>query len=162
MAYGTLGRSQEALDHHTRALQIYRAVEDWRGEARCLNAIGYVHDLSGEKKTALIYYKQALPLSNAAQDRGAQAFTLYNIARMERDLGNLGEARSQIEAAREITESLRTKVASQDLRTSYFASVRQQYDLYIDLLMRMHSSARRKDWTLLPCRPASELARALC
>ena len=138
IAYGTLGRSEEALDHHTRALQIYRAVEDWRGEARCLNAIGHVHDLSGEKKTALIYYKQALPLSNAAQDRGAQAFTLYNIARMERDLGNLGEARSQIEAALEITESLRTKVASQDLRASYFASVRQQYDLYIDLLMRMH------------------------
>ena len=64
--------------------------------------------------------------------------TLGNIARVRRDLGNLAEARSQLEAALKIVDSLRTKVASQDLRSSYFASVRQHYDLYVDLLMRMH------------------------
>ncbi|MDF5729705.1 MAG: hypothetical protein PUP92_17280, partial [Rhizonema sp. PD38] len=37
-----------------------------------------------------------------------------------------------------IIENLRTKIASQELRTSYFASVQGYYQFYIDLLMRLH------------------------
>ena len=42
------------------------------------------------------------------------------------------------EAALAIINTLRTKVASRDLRASYFASVQDLYKLHIDLLMRLH------------------------
>ena len=64
--------------------------------------------------------------------------TLGHLARVERDRGNLGEARKRIEEALEIVEGLRTKVASQQLRASFFASVQQYREFYIDLLMRLH------------------------
>ncbi len=66
-----------------------------------------------------------------------EAATLYNLARLERDRGNLNEARALTESAIEVIESLRTKVASQELRASYFASVRQHYELYMDVLMQL-------------------------
>ena len=37
-----------------------------------------------------------------------------------------------------MVEGLRTKVASQQLRASFFASVQQFREFYIDLLMRLH------------------------
>src|SRR5437899_1206971 len=42
---------------------------------------------------------------------------------------------ARTEAALEAIEKLRSSVANSGLRTSYFASVRQQYELFIDLLM---------------------------
>ena len=72
------------------------------------------------------------------QDRVGEALALHNTARAERSRGHLTEARSQLEEALKIIESLRTKVASQELRSSYFASERHRYDFYIDLLMQMH------------------------
>ena len=64
-------------------------------------------------------------LSRRAEYRMGEAATLYNLARLERDQGNLNEARAFTQSAIEVIESLRTKVASQELRASYFASVRQ-------------------------------------
>jgi CHAT domain-containing protein len=65
--------------------------------------------------------------------------THFGIARVERSRGNLAEAETQIQAALGIIESLRSKVVTRDLRTSYFASNKNAYDFYIDLLMQMDS-----------------------
>jgi CHAT domain-containing protein len=53
-------------------------------------------------------------------------------------MGELDESLSRSQAAIRIIEGARASVANSSLRTSYFASVRQQYDLYIDVLMRMY------------------------
>ncbi len=87
---------------------------------------------------ALEYYRQALDLQQTAKDSVGLPGTLYNLARVERDLGNLEQAILYAEQALEITESLRGKVASRDLRSSFVASVHQQYELTVDLLMQMH------------------------
>jgi len=63
---------------------------------------------------------------------------LFNIAHMARALGRLAEARAHAESALKIIESLRTKVVSQELRSSYFATAQGQYEFYIDLLMQIH------------------------
>jgi CHAT domain-containing protein len=54
---------------------------------------------------------------------------------------------------------LRVKVASQELRASYFASEHQRYDFYIDLLMQMHKQLTA-DGTDAAALEASERARA--
>lgn len=134
----TAGRTQEALDQYQRALPSYRKAENRRGQAYVLNNIGNLFDVTGKKQEALDYYKQALPLLHLAQDREAEAQTLFYIARAERDSGNIQEARARIESALSIIEALRSNVGTPDLRASYFASVHQHYDLYIDLLMLLH------------------------
>src|SRR5262249_31764446 len=113
----------------------------------------------GEKQKALDYYKRALLLNRAAGDRFGETLTLCSIARVERDLGNLQEGLVELKAALEIIESLRGRVLSRELRTSYFASERQRYEFYIDLLMQIDakSATERMAGEALQ---ASERARA--
>ena len=68
-------------------------------------------------------------------------------------------ARPRIEDSLRIIELLRTKVASQDLRTSYFSSIHQQYEFYTDLLMRLHGKRPLEGFELAALE-ASERMRA--
>ncbi|MEH2350309.1 MAG: CHAT domain-containing protein, partial [Nostoc sp.] len=136
--YDSLGEKQEALKYYNQALPIFRAVGDRGAEANTLNNIGLVYDSLGEKQEALKYYNQALPIFRAVGDREGEARILFNMAFLERDRGNLQQALTQIEAAIKIIEDLRTKVDSQELRASYFASQQGIYKFYIDLLMQLH------------------------
>ncbi|TVP63387.1 MAG: CHAT domain-containing protein, partial [Nodularia sp. (in: Bacteria)] len=138
LVYSSLGEKQQALEYYNQALSLNRVVGDMGGEAGALNNIGLVYDLLGEKQQALSYYNQALPLTRTVGNRGGEAITLSNIASLERNQGNLQQALTQIKAAVEIIEDLRTKIDSQELRTSYFATVQVYYKFYIDLLMQLH------------------------
>jgi CHAT domain-containing protein len=128
---------ETALNYYRQALALSRGVTDKRGIVSALNGIGSLYEIRGDKEQALNCYREALPLCHAAQDRGREAQTLYHLAHVERDRGNLAEARSHIETSLGIIESLRTNLASEDLRSSYLASVHQHYELYTDLLMRL-------------------------
>ncbi len=136
--YSSLGEKQQALDYYNQALPLSRAVGDRGGEAGTLNNIGLVYDSLGEKQQALDYYNQALPLFQAVGDRVGEASTLFNLAFLERDKGKFATALPHIEAAIEIIEDLRSQIGSQELRTSYFATVQSYYQFYIDLLMQLH------------------------
>jgi CHAT domain-containing protein/Tfp pilus assembly protein PilF len=138
LVYSDLGEKQKALEFYNQGLLLSRAVGYRQGEATMLHNIGAIYDSLGERQKALDYYGQALLLKRAVGDPNGEAVTLYRIARVERDRGDLIEARAQIEAALAITESLRAKIASQELRASYLASKQHYYDFYVDLLMRLY------------------------
>ncbi|WP_445313941.1 CHAT domain-containing protein [Microcoleus vaginatus] len=157
--YDDLEEKQKALEYYSQSLPLYRAVGDRRGEARTLNNIGSVYDDLGEKQKALEYYSQSLPLSRAVGDRSGEANNLSNIAYAKREQGNLTEALTNIEASVKIIESLRTKIASPELRTSYFATVQNYYQFYIDLLMQLHKKQPRSGYDTKAFE-ASERSRA--
>ena len=138
LAYSSLADKTSALASFEQALQLTKLGQDQRDEAYTLNYIGQVYEGLGNKERALSYYRRALPLSLRAADPAGESLTRYDLAHVERARGNLNEAIQQIEAAVKIAESLRTKVSSQDLRVSYFATVHQHYELYIDILMGLH------------------------
>ena len=159
VVYESLGQKAEALKYDKQALSLNRASGDRRGEAYTLNNLGRLYQGLGQVSKSVDYYHRALLLTRETQDRVAEALALYNIARAERSRGHLTEARSQLEEALKIIESLRTKVASQELRSSYFASEHQRYDFYIDLLMQMHKK-RPSEGIAADALQASERARA--
>ncbi|WP_445243152.1 MULTISPECIES: CHAT domain-containing protein [unclassified Microcoleus] len=157
--YSDLGEKQKALEYYKQSLPLKRATGDRSGEATTLNNIGSVYDDLGEKQKALEYYSQSLPLSRATGDRGGEARTLFNIAYAKRDQNNLTEALNDIESSLKIIENLRTQIASPELRSSYFATVQDYYEFYIDLLMQLHKTNPKSgyDTTALE---ASERSRA--
>ncbi|MBD1904397.1 CHAT domain-containing protein [Trichocoleus sp. FACHB-832] len=157
--YSALGEKQKALDFYNQSLPLSRATGDKTQEAVTLNNIGGVYNDLGENQKALDFYNQSLPLSRATGDKTQEATTLYNVAYLERNRGNLNEAFIQMEAAIEIFEKLRTNVASQQLRASYFALVQNYYKFYIDLLMQLHKQQPSKGFDALALN-ASERAKA--
>ncbi|MCD8485823.1 MAG: tetratricopeptide repeat protein [Desertifilum sp.] len=136
--YANSAEFQQALTTYNQALTLWQQASDIGGEASTLNNMGYVYANSGDLVKAIAYYNQALPLRRAVGDRAKEALTLFRIAQVQRQQGEFEPALAQIESALTIIEDLRTKVSSQELRTSFFASKQDYYEFYIDLLMQLH------------------------
>jgi CHAT domain-containing protein len=92
-------------------------------------------------------------------DRTGEALTLLSMADAKRDQNHLTEALSDLEASIKIIEDLRTKIASPELRTSYFATVQRYYEFYIDLLMQLHKTNPKSGYDTKALE-ASERSRA--
>jgi CHAT domain-containing protein len=131
------GDHAAAIRNLVLARDYARAQKDRRWQMEAWSLLGKSYEARGQKQ-ALQCYEQALALSRAAEFKNGESAMLYQIARSQRDSGDIVAARKQIESAIDVIESLRTKVTRQDLRASYFASVRQLYELYIDLLMEQN------------------------
>nr|MBW4623461.1 CHAT domain-containing protein [Cyanosarcina radialis HA8281-LM2] len=157
--YDALGEKQKALEFYNQSLPLSRAVGDRSTEAATLNNIGAVYFTLGEKQKALSYYNLSLPLLRAVGNKSGEAATLGNLADLERSKGNLKAALTHMEASLKIIEDLRTKIVSPELRTSYFASVQDYYQFYIDLLMQLHKQQPNKGYDALALQ-ANERARA--
>ena len=139
--YDSVNDTAKALESYKSALALTRPGEDQREEAYTLNYIGQIYEKLKLPARALTHYRRALVLSRGSADPAGEALTLYNLAHVERDRGNLAEAKRHIEAAVAIVESQRTNVSSHALRTSYFAQVRNTYDLHVDILMQLHEES---------------------
>ncbi|MEG4045317.1 tetratricopeptide repeat protein [Microcoleus sp. Pol17_C1] len=157
--YSELGEKQKALEYYNQSLPLSRAVGNRNGEATTLDYIGLVYSELGENQKALEYFAQSLPFSQAVGDRIQEALTLYNMASVKRAQGNLTEALTNIEASLKIIESLRTLIASPELRTTYFATVQDYYQFYIDLLMQLHKTQPKSGYDTKAFE-ASERSRA--
>jgi CHAT domain-containing protein/tetratricopeptide (TPR) repeat protein len=138
--YDEQGELQKALDCFDQALKIRRAIGDRYGEAMSLQKIGSTYGKLHKSDLAREYLIQGLELSRTLRYQTLESTILLSIAREDRERGNIAEAIKQVEAGLNIIESTRTKVSSQGLRSSYLASKRAFYELYVDLLMQRHRS----------------------
>ncbi|MEW6736460.1 MAG: CHAT domain-containing tetratricopeptide repeat protein [Acidobacteriota bacterium] len=159
VVYRLQGENQKALDYLNQSLNLRREIGDRLGQAFSLSDIALTMAQRNEKEQALEQFQQALVLYREMGVRQDEALTLYNIARLEREQGRLKESRQYLEAALAITEELRVKVDVEELRASYFTTVRDYYELYIDLLMRLHKQNPNQGYAARALQ-VSEQARA--
>jgi len=154
--YRDKGEFQKALDYYQQALKLYQARGNRRAIAQDLADTGEASLLLGQTGHALENWGQALPLAHASGDRILEASVLTGIARahMQEDKldGKYDEAQTSLDAALAMTESLRTAWVGADMRASYSSTVRDRYQLQIELLMLQHHDSQAFE--------ASERARA--
>lgn len=133
-----LGNPTQALAIFKQALPLHREVGNRGGQADTLTQLALTYRVLGQPIQARAALTEALTLARAINDPSREINTRYQLARLEAESGNLPEARTHLETALDLVETVRTKVVSQDLRASYFATAQKYYDLYIDVLMRQH------------------------
>jgi CHAT domain-containing protein/tetratricopeptide (TPR) repeat protein len=134
--YNSLGDHQKALSYHKQAILANPAASEVVFNA--LSGIGKAYEDLGQKQSALDFFTKALSYNKSGNGHNWEADILYRIARLERDLGNIPEARSHAESAIKLMDSLRTTIISPEQRATYFASAHKYYEFYIDLLMMLH------------------------
>jgi CHAT domain-containing protein len=100
--------------------------------------IGLAFDKLREGDQTLEAFRKALEAARAIKSSGDEAAALYEIARVQRNSGQLTDARANAESAIQIIESKRLRIGDPQLRASYLSTVRQRYDLLTDILMRAH------------------------
>jgi CHAT domain-containing protein len=157
--YEHLGDKAKALDFYFQSLELMRQGSDHFYTAWVLIHIGMVYHSMGQHEKALDYLNETLKIRQSINDRRGIALALFQIARVQRDRGNLSEARKRIEEALEVVEGLRTKIASQQLRASFFASMQQYREFYVDLLLRLNK-ANPSESLITAAFNASETGRA--
>ena len=136
-AYASLGKSQIAYSSYQAALKIFTENKDKVGAVIVLNGIAAVLALQG-RETARKTYEQALAMWRSLKDPRGEAAALYGIARIDKDQRRFAEACRNAEEAIGIIETLRARVVSRELRSSYLASVHDYYGLGVDVLMNLH------------------------
>jgi len=154
-----LGDYKKAVDYYNQSLTIIKTIGSPLQQAVTLNNIGSVYRKLGDSQNALNYVNQAYTILHDTGHKPEEAQALYNMARIERDRDNLVEARRYIEKSLATVEALRTSVASQKLRASFFASVRRYQEFNINLLMRLHTQRPSEGFDIAALE-ASENARA--
>ena len=134
------GDLRAAQEHYRQALALQREGADRLGEALTLAGIGGAHAAAGEHRQAAERFAEALALHRAVRNPAGEAQALYELARAARALGELDAARARVEEALKIGDTLREKVAGHELRASYFTTVHQQYEFYVEVQMRLHAA----------------------
>ena len=144
--HSSMGEFEKAQEACNGALKIHRSLGNRRTEAMTLTALAGMFEQTGPKPKAVELHEAALALYQAISDPNGELTTLHALGELALDDGNLILARKQIERAIELTESVRVKAASPELRSTYMAGRQQIYESYIDLLMRMHQQEPEKGY----------------
>lgn len=135
VAYTAIGQPEKGISFLERALKLR---ENQRtAEAATRLELGTAYQKSGKPGRATAYFRSSLELAERIGNTGLQAEGLFRWAMLDRDEGRLEEALRKIKRSLEIIESVRSRVVTDSLRTSFFASKREYYDFYLDLLMRL-------------------------
>jgi len=135
--YVSAGRAQEGLKLLQEELELDRQNGDRLLEARSLMEIGGAWQALGDPDQAAATFRAALDLGRRIGNTGLQATCLYRWAVLAGQQGELQQALDRVNEAIQISESVRSGVSSEKLRTTYLASKRAWYELYVDLQMRL-------------------------
>ncbi len=107
------------------------------GEAAADAAIGNLLGTRSRNAKAMDAYMQSAALWRRVSNSVELAAVEADMARLDVRQGQLPAARRQIYAALSAIETSRADIDSDALRTSYFTSKRNYYDLAVKILMRM-------------------------
>jgi len=138
--YSKQGDAAKALEFYAKALAIERKAGLWRGEAATLSLIGQANAHLLDYKSAADRFEEALTIARSHGDRRGEERILYQSGQLALSQGDLPRARAQFEASLEVAEGLRSGVARQELRASYFSTVQDTFHAYIATLMALNTA----------------------
>lgn len=131
------------------ALRGFEDVGDPLGQALAHHKLGRYYYAAGDSDEARRQHELALALFERSGDRQGVASTRYGIARALYATGDFAGARRTLEKVLESAEDLRAEAQSDQLRSSYLASRRHYWDLYVASLMRLHDQSPSSRFDLL-------------
>ena len=157
--YFHLNRFDDALSAFQRSTQIFQNVQDAKEKIPSMVNLVWIHATQGRLDLASKIASEALSLAREGGDKPTEAKLLYEMAYVEHKRGNPIAARSNIEAAISVAESLRSAAERRDLRSSFLADHEDFYGFKIELLMEQRLIRPRSGYDLQAFQ-ASERARA--
>ena len=126
-----------AADAETAARVFGESGDRW-SRAEALRAVLRVRTRQRRAEEARAAGREARELHHALGDREGEAGALSELAGLALQVEDLAEARRLAEEALEKVEFLRRSVRSAALRAAYTATLHEYYELYVEVLMRLH------------------------
>ena len=134
--YMAFGDYQKGIEYLQKALNVQEK-EGYRIKTiPFYMSLGNAYLKTGETEKAGGFFVQANSLANEMGSRTHLVESFYHLANIENDRGNLDEAINNLENGLEIIEKTRAEIRNKALRTTYFSTVQNFYELYTDLLIK--------------------------
>lgn len=154
------GQLQVALDTFLQArTQLQQNQVFPIAEANLLDNIGQTYGDLKQPEPAIAAFQDQLAIFGRLGRQTDVAHAYFRLAQVEHQRARWNPAQTYIEQAIAIVESLRSKLVSPELRASYFQTVQDYYELYIDILMQHHQQAPTEGYDAQALH-ASERAKA--
>lgn len=147
LAYLGLGHLDQARDAFQRAAERFHAINNLFSEITALHHLGQTYVLLEQPEPARETLNRALRLRRSIGDTRGTAETLYWLARLENEQGNLTQAQTLLEETLELSESVRSSIAEPTLRAMHLANTRDYYELSIDILMQLQGLHPEQGYT---------------
>jgi len=151
------GEAGSALERSRDALGLTEG--DTGAESHLRFVMGKAYRRLGDLESSRRELATALRLARERGDRVEEAKVIAQLARTERQAGDLPRALAHLREGVQLLESIRAEVVEEKLRATFLASRQDTYKLLIDTLMALHKEQpdRGHDAEALQ---VSELARA--
>jgi CHAT domain-containing protein len=125
------------LEAAQKGVEYYRAVDPVKIQA-ALIGLGKVQSALGQVNAARALFVEAVEINRRTKDRYAEADSLYNLAKLENQAGNLEAGRQNIELAISNSEVIRAQLLGKNQRTTYLSILKKYYELEIELLVKLY------------------------
>lgn len=139
IAYGLMGRPDDALGNFKQSLEIKQRIGDKRGAAASLEQIGSLENTAGKSEEALRSYQQALALRNEIGDQAGIGNTLIDLGSFYGNHGKPDQALQYYTKALEVERQL-GDVSSQALCLNNIGSIKVDQGQYQDALTYLEQS----------------------
>lgn len=110
MVYARTQDNPRAVECYTRALEMYRQVENRQGMAAALNNLGHVHEAKSEYSDAQQKYSAALELAKKTGNPVLESVTVNNLANVNLRRGNYSQALKLYNGALDVAQRLQMKL----------------------------------------------------
>jgi len=159
LTYFEVGLYHQALSAFQHCQRVFEAESDSDSVAKVWTNIGWVLSSMERYGEAFDAYGRALVMSRGKKRSFLEVASYYGMAKAEWQRGNLATAQGFLEKSLSAMESIRTKAASADLRSSFLSGKQEIYDLLVEVLMGQHRRNPTKGYDLKAFE-ASEKARS--
>ncbi len=137
--YRLQGNNVRALEYGQKSLALSEELGHQLVIPETLDLIARIQVSDGHPSEALESATRAVAIARRTNTRYQLLGALTTMGSAYRALNQIAEARKALEEAISVVESTRTMLVGQEVRAFYLATVREPYEIYIDLLMQMHS-----------------------
>jgi CHAT domain-containing protein/tetratricopeptide (TPR) repeat protein len=158
--HSAAGENRKALEKYLRSISLLEQIKSTRELALVYNEVGELYAKQNDFLKAREYLEKGLKLNQAVRDSFAESHSLYNLAKLF--AGNQTDNKTGLTFiinSINITENLYSDVLNSKLKRIYFSNVFDRYELYINLLMKMHRQNPNSDYAIQALQ-AAERSRA--
>ncbi|HEV8367160.1 MAG TPA: CHAT domain-containing tetratricopeptide repeat protein [Pyrinomonadaceae bacterium] len=139
-----MGEPQKSLDFFNQALAIWERLNLRVGIAGTTYHLGMTYYDIGDLSKALEAFTKSLELHRATAHKFYEADALRMIATIERDRGQFEAALTHATPAVEMIEAMRQRINLPVLRSSFFSTMQDAFDVYVDTLMELDKQSPGK------------------
>ena len=146
---GSIGETDKAVEEISRALKLYREINDKSGEGLALTAMGLWHSSRKDESRAIQYHNQAIEILRAIGDRHSEAIARHALGQAYVNLTEYSNALPYLKSALEIFQSIGALDAAAGTAFSVGWVQQQSGDLdqaltYYELCLMLSRSAGKR------------------